>query len=450
MSVTVRFAPSPTGFLHVGNVRTALYNWLFARARGGRFMLRLDDTDTERSREDYAEAIRRDLTWLGLVWTVFDRQSARMKRYAEAAEALKKAGRLYPCYETQDELERKRKRQLARGLPPVYDRAALKLTVEERTELEKQGRTPHWRFRLEGRMVTWQDGVRGEQGIDTTSLSDPVLIRADGRYLYTLPSVVDDIDFAISHIIRGEDHVANSGAQIEIFEALQARPPRLAHHSLLTGAGGEGLSKRTGALSIASLREWGIEAMALNSLIARLGSSDAIEPCLSLDELAAGFDFAKLGRAPARFDEAELRNLNAKMLHMLSYDQVRDRLQSLDIAGGENFWLAVRANCERLSDVLQWWRIIEGPLETSFMGTRGDERAFLNDAAQLMPPEPFTEDSWMLWTKAVARATGRKGKALFEPLRLALTGRDRGPEMQKLLLLIGRQRALARLHGEKS
>ena len=443
MTVTVRFAPSPTGFLHVGNVRTALYNWLFARAQGGRFMLRLDDTDAERSRDEYAQAIERELNWLGLHWDMFDRQSTRMKRYDEIAEKLRAEGKLYACYEEPDELERKRKRLLARGLPPVYDRAALKLSDAEKAGFEAEGRKPHWRFLLEGRNVTWEDGVRGTQTIDTRSLSDPVLIRADGRYLYTLPSVVDDVDFGVTHIIRGEDHVANSGAQIEIFEALGQKAPNLAHHSLLTGASGEGLSKRTGALSIASLRDSGIEAMAINSLIAKLGTSDAIEPRCSLDELIGEFDLGKLGRAPARFDEAELRNLNAKLLHGFSYDLVRERLHDMGVGGGELFWLAVRPNLERLADAQEWWRVVEGPLAPI-----AEDPSFLSQAAALFPSGDVSETSWGEWTKAIKDASGRKGKALFEPLRLALTAKPHGPEMQKLLCLIGRERALARLKGE--
>ncbi len=265
MKPIVRFAPSPTGRIHVGNLRPALLNWLFARREGGQFLLRFDDTDLERSREDYVEGIREDLRWLGVTWDIEARQSQRFDVYAAAVERLKAAGRLYPAYDTPDELERRRKRQLARGLPPVYDRAALKLTEAERAELEDSGRKPHWRFRLEDRTMAWSDAIRGEQTIEAASMSDPVLVREDGTYLYTLPSVVDDIEFGITHVIRGEDHVANTGVQIQIFEALEAKPPVFGHHNLLITAEGEALSKRLGSLSIRSLREEGLEPLAILS-----------------------------------------------------------------------------------------------------------------------------------------------------------------------------------------
>lgn len=443
MSPIVRFAPSPTGRIHVGNLRPALLNWLFARRDEGSFMLRFDDTDRERSREEYVEGIREDLHWLGLIWDREIRQSERFDRYAAVVDMLKDAGRLYPCYETPDELERRRKRQLARGQPPVYDRAALKLTDDDKAKLEAEGRQPHWRFLLEDRTVGWDDLIRGEQTIEASSLSDPVLIRADGTYLYTLPSVVDDSDFGVTHIIRGEDHVANTGVQIQLFEAMGRPAPAFAHHNLLVSADGQALSKRLGSLSIQSFREEGLEPLAILSHSATIGTSNAVAPYKSLTELAGLFDFAKLSRAPARFDLEELKGLNARLLQEMSYDEVAERLESDGVGGGAAFWEAVRPNLTVFREVRDWWRIVTGPVEPVI---ESDE--FVATARDLLPPEPWDEGSWNEWTNAVKEATGAKGKALFLPLRLALTGRRDGPELKQLFPLIGRERALARLNGQ--
>ena len=435
---TVRFAPSPTGRIHIGNARTAILNWLFARKTGGQFILRYDDTDAARSTDEFARGIAADLDWLGIVPDRVEYQSKRYGRYDEIVTQLKADGRLYPCYEAADELDRRRKRQLARGLPPVYDRAALKLTAEDRAALEAQGRKPHWRFRLEHRVVTWTDLIRGPQHIDTANLSDPVLVRQDGTYLYTLPSVIDDIDFSVSHVIRGEDHVVNTAVQIEITEALKGAVPSYAHHSLLTGADGKGLSKRLGSLSITSLREGGLEAMAVVSHAALLGTSDNIHPCPDYKELVDGFDLAKLSRAPARFDEEELKHLNARLLHITPWDKVKDRLGF----GSEAFWNTVRGNIETLADSKTWFDIIRNRINPVV----GDEdKSFVNAAAKLLPAEPWDGTTWKIWTEAVKTATDRKGKALFMPLRLALTGLDHGPELAHLMPLIGRERVLERL-----
>jgi glutamyl-tRNA synthetase len=442
MSVTVRFAPSPTGRLHVGNIRTALLNWLFAKGKGGRFLLRLDDTDAERSTEEFVHGIAADLAWLGLDWAQQVRQSDRFAVYAAAVERLKSAGRLYAAYETAEELELKRKRQLARGRPPVYDRAALKLSQEERAELETEGRRPHWRFLLETRDVVWDDLVRGEQHVDAASLSDPVLVRADGTYLYTLPSVVDDIDLAITHVIRGEDHVANTAPQIQLFEALGATPPYFGHHNLLVGADGHSLSKRDRTLSIDALRKEGIEPLAVASYAATIGTSDPVAPHASLDELGQGFAFAKLSRAPARFEPQELRALNAKLLHALSYGTVAERLREMGVKGDEDFWEAVRSNLAVLADATIWWGVVTGPLDPVI-----EDAALCQEAARVLPPEPWDGATWANWSAAVKEATGAKGKALFAPLRLALTGREHGPELKLLLPLIGRERAATRLEG---
>ena len=439
----VRFAPSPTGLLHVGNARTAELNWLFAKKHHGKFFLRIDDTDTERSKPEYEAAILEDLAWLGLSHDIFARQIERADAHARAAEALKASGHLYPAYETADELDRRRKRQIAMKRPPVYDRAALKLSAEDRAKLEAEGRKAHWRFRLSQTKVRWRDLVRGDVEIDTAHLSDPVLIREDGRFLYTLPSVADDIDFAITHIIRGEDHVTNTAAQIEIFEALGARVPEFAHFPLLIGAGGEALSKRIGSLSLREIRDGGIEPLALASYLARTGTSDAIALGASLDALAADFDFAKIGRAPAHFDPKELEGLNAKLLHALPYEAVADKLAGLGIACDAAFWEAVKANLTTLADAEALWKLVTGPVTPVI-----EEAAFTTKAASLLPPEPWDDTTWGAWTKAVSAATGAKGRDLFHPLRLALTARESGPEMKKLLPLIGREKALARLEGK--
>jgi glutamyl-tRNA synthetase len=434
----VRFAPSPTGRIHIGNARTAILNWLMACKTGGQFVLRYDDTDTARSTQAFAEGIATDLDWLGIKPHRIEWQSKRFAHYDEVSNRLRAAGRLYPCYETADELDRRRKRQMARGAPPVYDRAALKLTDDEKRALEAGGRKPHWRFKLDGRMVQWNDLIRGAQAIDTTGLSDPVLVREDGSYLYTLPSVIDDIDFGITHVIRGEDHVVNTAVQIEITQALGGTVPNYAHHSLLTGADGKGLSKRLGSLSIASMREGGLEPMAVVSHAALLGTSDNIHPCADYTELVEGFALDKLSRAPARFDEAELSQLNAKLLHHLPWAAVKDRLPS----ASEEFWLAVRGNIGKFADTAGWETVVSGPV-TAVVAP--EDRDFISDACGLLPASPWDGTTWKSWTEAVKVATGRKGKALFMPLRLALTGLDHGPELAQLLPLIGRDRALERL-----
>ena len=447
MTVKVRFAPSPTGKLHVGNVRTALMNVLFARGQGGQVLLRIDDTDIERSTLENEDAIRADLTWLGLSWDETFKQSERFDKYEIAKAQLIEKGLLYPCYETEDELDRKRKIQRAQGKPPVYDRAALSLTDDEKDKLEAEGRKPHWRFKLSGGRIEWTDLVRGPSHIETSSVSDPILIRADGSYLYTLPSVVDDLESNVTHIIRGEDHVTNSAAQIEIFEALGGKgsAPAMGHMALLVGADGDKLSKRLGSLSIEDLREIdGFEPMAVCSLLAKIGTSDAVDVRSELQQLAEEFDFGKLSRTPARFDPEELKRLNAKLVHAMDYADVRDRLAGLDADGGEAFWLTVRPNLTVVKDVVEWARLIEGPVTPAIADEDAD---FAAQAAELLPEGELTADSWGEWTNALKEATGRKGKTLFLPLRMALTGQQRGPEMGELLPLIGAEKAKARLKG---
>lgn len=444
-SPLVRFAPSPTGYLHIGNARPALFNWLFARRHSGRFLLRYDDTDIARSKAEYADAIAEDLGWLGIVPDQVIRQSERLAIYDVAADRLRGAGRLYPCYETADELDRRRKRQLARGLPPIYDRAALKLTAEQKAAFEAEGRKAHWRFLLEAREVAWDDLVRGASHVDCASLSDPVLVREDGSYLYTLPSVVDDIETGVSHVIRGEDHVTNTAVQAQIFEALGASLPTFGHHNLLTTASGEGLSKRLGHLSLRGLRETGVEALAVAALATLVGTSDAVRPVASLDELAGLVELAHVSRAPAKFDEHELETLSARTLHQLPLAAVADRLAALGVVADEAFWQAVRGNLAKLDEAAQWWRVVQGPIAPAIA-----DAGFAEAAARLLPAEPFEATTWKSWTQAVSAATGAKGKALFMPLRQALTGLDHGPELAALLPLIGRDRALKRLAGESA
>ncbi len=438
MTVT-RFAPSPTGTLHIGNIRTALHNWMWARKQGGRFLLRIDDTDAERSREEHVDSIRADLAWLGLTPDSEARQSDRFDLYQRRFDELVAASRIYPAYETQQELDLKRKILLGRGLPPIYDRSALKLTEAERAQIEADGVAPHWRFRLDhDSPLEWNDLIRGDQRFDPKTMSDPVIRRADGSWLYLLPSVIDDIDMAITHVVRGEDHVSNTAIQLQMFAALGAPPPAFAHEALLTGSEGK-LSKRLGSLGVDHFRDVGIEPQAIVALLARLGTSDPVEPQPDIAPLLASFDFARFGRAPARFDEVELAQLNARIVHQLDYAAVAPRLPAgMDDAG----WLAIRPNLSTVAEAADWWQVVEGPIDS--IPQVGDAD-FLRSAAEIASRIDWAADPWHALTAALKDATGRKGKTLFLPLRRALTGRDHGPDMAALLPLIGQERALARL-----
>ena len=444
MSVIVRFAPSPTGRLHVGNVRTALMNYLFVRERGGKFVLRIDDTDLERSTNEYEEGIKRDLKWLGLNWDETFNQSHRFPSYEAAAKKLREDGLLYACYETSEELDRQRKLLRVQGKPPLYNRAGLELTDAQKTAYEAEGRKPHWRFKLSGKTVTWNDMVRGEQNVDTSSLSDPVLIRGDGSFLYTLPSVVDDIEAKITHVIRGEDHVTNSGAQIEVFQALSDHLPEFAHTPLLVWKDGSPLSKRLGSLSMGELKDQGFEPLAICSLLAKIGTSDAIEIRPSMDDLKDEFSFEKIGRAPARFSDDELLLLNGRLLHDTPYAAVKDHLESLNVGGGEDFWTLIRSNVSKVTDAAGWSTVIYAPMP----GRIEDEDKDFCEAAANALPDSITAGTWSEWTSTLKVDHARKGKTLFMPLRRALTGRDRGPEMGKMLELLGAEKAKARLLGE--
>jgi glutamyl-tRNA synthetase len=439
MNVITRFAPAPTGRLHVGNIRTALHNKLWARRHGGRFILRLDDTDRERSTEAFAQGIRDDLAWLGLKPDEEHRQSARFDRYEAALERLRAAERVYPAYETTQELDLKRKVQLGRGKPPVYDRAALKLSDGERERLEAEGRRPHWRFKLDHQApIEWDDLVRGHQKFDPALLSDPVVRREDGSWLYMLPSTVDDIEMGVTHVVRGEDHVTNTALQIQMFEALGAAPPAFAHEALLVGSEGK-LSKRLGSLGVDGMREEGIEPIALLAKLARIGTSLPVEPVTSLEPLIEAFDFSTFGRAPARFDMEELKQLNARILHLLPFETVAERLPAGMTAEA---WDAIRPNITAVREAADWWHIVEGPIAAEAVA---EDREFLAGAAEEADRLDWNASPWPQLTAALKARTGRSGKALFLPLRRALTGRDSGPEMTALLPLIGREAAIGRL-----
>jgi len=432
---TTRFAPSPTGWLHIGNLRAALFNYAIARQAGGQFVLRIDDTDPERSKDEYVEGIKEDLTWLGLEWDRIEFQSKRLDRYMAAKDRLIEMGRLYECFETPVELDLKRKKQLNMGKPPVYDRAALSLSESEKQAYRDEGRKGHWRFKLDLERIEWTDGILGDISIDAASVSDPVLIRGDGQVLYTLASVVDDTEMGITDVVRGSDHVTNTATQIQMIRALGGNVPRFAHHSLLTGPQGEGLSKRLGTLSLRDLRAEGIAGMAVLSHMARLGSSDPIELRATIEEVVAGFDLGKFGSAPTKFDVADLGPLTARYLATLPVGAVADKVAEAGVpdALAAQFWDVVKDNIDTLDDLSGWWAMFRD-------GATGEvsqeDRAFVDEALGLLGDAPYTTETWSEWTSAVKEATGRKGKQLFMPLRLAVTGRARGPEMADVMSLM--------------
>lgn len=443
MTVRVRFAPSPTGFLHVGNARTAIVTWLFARKNSGHLLLRIDDTDTERSKLEYEIAIEEGLTWMGLHWDEKTNQKLRNDRYDVVIEKLKKDGRLYACYETAEELNLKRKTQLSRGVPPIYDRAALKLTDEQKKKLESEGRSPHWRFKLDtSKPIEWDDMIRGPVSFDPNDLSDPVLIREDGRPLYHICSVIDDIDYDITHVVRGEDHVTNTAWHIQMFEAISGKVPVFAHLPLISDVEGGKLSKRLGALSVKAIKEEEkLEPMSIVSLMARLGTSDPIEPYASLEPLIESFDFSKFSRGTPKFDPDEMLRLNAKILHDTPFEKVNVRLANMGLPDlDEKFWNAVRANLERLDDIKAWWDVANGPVKNNLT-----DPDFTAKAADLLPPAPWNENTFNEWVGAVKSHTGRKGKDLFMPIRQALTGMDHGPELPVLMPLLGPDKVRQRL-----
>ncbi len=431
--VKVRFAPSPTGFMHIGGTRTALFNWLWAKKINGKFMLRIDDTDVQRSKKEYEDAILRDLKWLGLEWDEMAHQSQREARYQEVAQKLIAQGRIYPCYETPEELEFMRKKLMAKGLPPIYDRSALKLTEEQKANYLAQGRKPHYRFKLEEGTISWTDMIRGECKYEASKLADPVVIREDGTFLYHLPSVIDDADFQITHILRGEDHVTNTAMQIQMFEALGALVPQFAHLPLLTGKEGK-LSKRMGSLGVDELRQEGVEALAICSYLAKLGTSDGIEPFYKLEDLANSLDFTKIGRSQPKFDVEELKHFNTKFIHSMPYNPL------LGIT--ENFWNVVRQNISTVSELDVWKEICFENVNAAL-----EDKELCSLGADVLPPEPWNEETYKIWIDKLKQSSGKSGKDLFHPIRIALTGKPTGPELKILLPLIGYQKAYDRLKG---
>lgn len=435
MTTVTRFAPSPTGYLHVGNLRTALFNYLITRKAGGTFILRLDDTDPERSKQEYVDGIKQDLEWLGIEWDRVERQSERLERYEDAAQKLREIGRFYECFETPTELDLKRKKQLNMGKPPVYDRAALDLSEAEKDALRAERGQGHWRFKLDHERIEWTDGILGDISIDAASVSDPVLIRGDGQFLYTLASVVDDTEMGVTNVVRGSDHVTNTATQIQIIRALGGDVPSFAHHSLLTGPQGEALSKRLGTLALRDLRERGVEPFALLSLMARLGSSQPVELCTTMDELVDGFDISNFGAAPTKFDEQDLFPLTARYLHGLPPEAVADDVAALGVPAdkAEKFWSVVRENITVKGDMAGWWDLFQN----GATAVVDDEDAeFIATALSMLPEPPYGDDTWSAWTAEVKEATGRKGKGLFMPLRKAVTGQARGPEMADVMALL--------------
>lgn len=448
--IRTRIAPSPTGLLHIGNIRAGLYNWLFAKKNGGSYMLRIDDTDRVRSKPEYEEAIRQDMTWLGLSWDRTARESDRMDVYLDMIEKLKATGRVYACYETQEELGLKRKAALAQGMPPVYDRFALSMSDEQKAAYEAEGRKPHWRFKLDwDKPIVWDDQIQGHKEFNAKTMSDPVVIREDGVPLFTFCGMVDDVMDDTTHIIRGEDHVSNTAVQIQIGEAIaplmgKVLNAKFAHFPLLVSATGEEMSKRLGTMSIREMREeMGLEAMAITSLLARLGTSLPMEPALSLDELAGTFDLSTISRNPPKLDVEDLKRLNAKILHMTPFETVAERLAALGVGGGAEFWHAIRGIIHTLAEAKDWYDVISGQISPQI-----PDAEFAKEAAALLPAEPWDNKTFSAWAAQIKEKTGKSGKNLFMPLRLALTAREHGPELGEVLPLMGRARVLARLEGK--
>ena len=436
----VRFAPSPTGYLHIGNFRTALINFLFAKNKNGHFMLRIDDTDDERSLKKYEDAIKEDLSWVGINWDSLEKQSSRLSYYDQALQKLLDKKRAYPCFETAEELSLKRKKQLSSGKPPIYDRSALNLSDSDIADLKAKGRSPHYRFLLDHKDVNWNDLVKGASQYNMSNLSDPVIIREDGRVIYTLASVVDDIDFEVTDILRGEDHMTNSAAQIQLFEALESSPPNLGHLSLLTDISGAGLSKRMGSISLRDLKDEGFQPMAISSLLSKVGTSDAVEIFRDINQIISDFDIGKFGKSKPKFDKNELRGLNSKLFKMLDFSDISNQLKKFNFKISSDFWELVKGNIENLEELELWWNIIYGNIEPKY-----NDENFLNTALETLPEGNFDKNTWTNWTSILMEETGRKGKELYNPLRMCLTGQNKGPEMATLVFLMGRVKVLERL-----
>ena len=441
--IKVRFAPSPTGYLHIGNFRTALVNFLFSRKQNGHFMLRIDDTDEERSSLEYENGIKEDLKWMGINWDSIEKQSSRLSNYDKAFEILLDKKRAYPCFETGDELSLKRKSQLSSGKPPIYDRSALRLSDSDIASLKSEGKRPHYRFLLKHSDVIWHDLIKGESKYNMSNLSDPVIIREDGRVIYTLASVVDDIDFEVTDILRGEDHTTNSAAQIQLFEALGSLAPRLGHLSLLTDISGSGLSKRLGSLSLRDLKKEGFQPLAIASLLSRIGTSDSTEISTELNEIITNFDINKFGKSKPKFDKVELSALNSKFFQLIDFENIFDDLKKINIHITKEFWYLIRGNINTLNDVNFWWNIVYGNIKTI-----KDSEEFTNLAIKTLPKKDFDKNTWSTWTSLIMKESGRKGKDLFKPLRLCLTGQSNGPEMASLVFIMGRDKVIERLSNK--
>ncbi|MDC3084704.1 glutamate--tRNA ligase [Gammaproteobacteria bacterium] len=442
----LRFAPSPTGDLHIGNARTLILNYVYSKSISGELILRIDDTDKDRSEERFYSSIIKDVEWLKISISAIEKQSSKTEKYKKIRDYLIKEGYLYPCYETDEELNRLRKVSLSGGLPPIYDRASLKLTKQEIKDHEANGIKPYWRFKLDRENITWNDLIRGEQTIACNSFSDPVLIRADGTFLYTLPSVVDDIDMGITHVLRGEDHVSNTATQIQLFKILGSNVPNFGHHSLMVQKDGSRMSKRIGSMSLKDIRDSGIEPMTLLNYCARIGTSDAIEAFQSIDQLVNNYSLTKISRSPARFSFEELMGLNKKVLQNISFRTLAKRLIDLDIEGkdAEIFWDTVKTNINTINEAQKWWNIVKD--DKINIDLRQINRDFLKIAQETLPITPWNDKTWSIWTDEISQKTGLKGRELFLPLRIALTGENSGPELAKFILLLGRDLVLSRLN----
>lgn len=443
MTKICRFAPSPTGFLHVGNIRAAIINFLYAKKTGGKFLLRLDDTDVERVKDEYREMIIKDMAWLGLEYEKIIKQSDRLEKYEEAKNRLIANGRLYECFETAEDLNFQRRSQTASGVAPIYNRAALNLTDEQKKSLRAQGLKPHYRFLLEDKITAWDDKIKGRITYEGRHFSDPVLVRDNCMPTYTFCSVVDDIEFGVTDIIRGEDHITNTAIQIQIFEALGVKTPDFAHLALVKASEGK-ISKREGGFDVKSLRNDGYEAMAIVNLLAQIGTSTSIKIHKNFEELARDFDFAKFSKSAMNYDISELANINHKLLQSLDFCEAKPRLKEIGITGevSEKFWTAIKLNINFLSEAKEWFEIFS---EEFRFKNKNEDQEFLHEAAKLLPKNTEDENCWNLWLSEIKKISPRKGKELFMPIRLALSGKEHGPELKFLVNLIKRDEILKRL-----
>ncbi len=436
-----RFAPSPTGFLHIGNVRSALINWAHINNKNGEFFLRIDDTDSERSKVEFINAIEEDLKWLGIKWQKSFRQSERISLYNSKVDILKKSKRLYPCFETQEELALKRKNQLSLGNPPIYDRSSVSLTKEKIKSLIDSGKKPHWRLKLEDKIIEWNDLIKGKVSFDSKNLSDPILIREDGSFLYHLPSVADDIEEGITDIIRGEDHISNTAFHIQIFEALNADVPKFGHHPFLTDDKGKGLGKRLGSLSIRNLKEDGFENITIINYLLKIGTSQNLTKIKELKNVRDSFDINTLAASSPKFSIDSLKLLNKDILKSYNFSEVKNKFLDLDIKDvTEDFWNFVKNNINFFSETKFWWHIVNSDEIYEIK-----DKEYLHIAANLLPLDPFTTKSWEEWTENINKKTGKKGKELFMPLRIALTGLEKGPELKYLMPLLDRKKIVRKL-----